>query len=219
MTPLIGSAALAFGGLAAMLGIAMALGFMVGGAALLVTGELRPTELSRVDRVVAVADLGLPLFEFRTVADRGMAGERLLPDPTLTPGAVVEVDLAEMCQIGYAASVRDVPRERRDEVFREYGVARRDRRDYELDHLLSLSLGGSNSAENLWAQSRVSEPWNAEVKDTLEDVLHREVCSGRVSREEAQEAIRTDWIAAYRKFVGPDPIRFVPRSSRRGDAR
>jgi hypothetical protein len=38
----------------------------------------------------------------------------------------------------------------------------------EMDHLIPLSLGGSNRQKNLWPQSEITEPWNAHVKDKLE---------------------------------------------------
>ena len=39
------------------------------------------------------------------------------------------------------------------------------------------------------------------MKDELEAVLARRVCSGRVSLAEAQRAIEAHWIAAYNCFV------------------
>lgn len=135
--------------------------------------------------------------------------EQLLPDPNLTPGAVVDVSLEELCVPGYAARVRRVDIAARKQAFRMYGLSNVDRRDYELDHLIPLSLAGSNDIKNIWPESRITEPWNAEVKDTLEDVLHREVCAGRVRLGNAQWAIRTHWIQAYRIYVGSEPERFV----------
>jgi hypothetical protein len=42
---------------------------------------------------------------------------------------------------------------------------------------------------------------NAHDKDRLENALHRAVCSGSITLADAQTAIRTDWIAAYKRFV------------------
>ena len=72
---------------------------------------------------------------------------------------------------------------------------------YEVDHLISLELGGSNDVGNLWPESYVSVPYNARDKDKLENTLHRLVCTGRMPLETAQELIRTDWIKAYRMYV------------------
>ncbi len=46
-----------------------------------------------------------------------------------------------------------------------------------------------------------ADGWNADVKDELEAILARQVCSGRVPLAEAQRAIAADWTAAYNRFV------------------
>jgi hypothetical protein len=42
--------------------------------------------------------------------------------------------------------------------------------------------------------------WNADLKDDLERTLNRRVCQGRMTLAEAQGAIRTNWIDAYRRY-------------------
>lgn len=123
------------------------------------------------------------------------------PDPRLTPGAVLPVTAEQVCQLGYAKSVRHVDGKTKARVYREYGIDR-NAGFYEIDHLISLSLGGSNDIRNLWPESYDTTPWNAEAKDTLEDRLHKLVCDGTISLAEAQHAIASDWIAAYKKYVG-----------------
>jgi hypothetical protein len=90
------------------------------------------------------------------------------------------------------------------QVYAEYGVARRATGEFEVDHLISLELGGSNSIRNLWPESYMTHPWNAHVKDAVENELHQQVCSGRISLHDAQRAIATDWIAAYRRLLHRD---------------
>jgi hypothetical protein len=51
------------------------------------------------------------------------------------------------------------------------------------------------------ATRATADGWNADLKDELEAVLSRQVCSGRVPLAEAQQAIATDWTAAYNRFV------------------
>jgi hypothetical protein len=48
-------------------------------------------------------------------------------------------------------------------------------------------------------------PWNAQVKDRLEDKLHELVCSGQLDLKTAQQAIASNWIEAYKKYVSPNP--------------
>jgi hypothetical protein len=106
---------------------------------------------------------------------------------------------------GYAKKVRNVPEEVRRQVCREYGITSHGRGDYEVDHLISLELGGSNSIKNLWLESYRTSPWNARIKDRLEDKLHSLVCSGKLDLKTAQQTIASNWIEAYEKYVSPNP--------------
>ena len=130
-----------------------------------------------------------------------------LPDPGLTPGAASAAGSDQICRPGYARSVRNVPWSVRRQVFRSYGLAGnhtgwcRGPGGCELDHLISLELGGSNAPDNLWPEP-YDGPWNAHIKDRLENRLHRLVCTGHLALSEAQRAIATDWIAAYRRIFG-----------------
>ena len=125
-----------------------------------------------------------------------------LPDQALTPGATVRVSLSALCAPGYAAGVRHVPASAKRAVYAEYGITSSRPGEYEVDHLISLELGGSNVIANLWPQSYVTKPWNAHVKDKLENRLHALVCSGALSLSAAQRAIAADWIAQYREIFG-----------------
>jgi hypothetical protein len=124
----------------------------------------------------------------------------ILPDPKLTPGDVLDVTKDDVCVPGYAGKVRNVPAEVKRQAYAAYGITRHAPGDFEVDHLISLELGGSNSIKNLWPQSYKTRPWNAHVKDKLENELHEEVCSGKISLTTAQHDIARNWIAAYKKY-------------------
>jgi hypothetical protein len=123
------------------------------------------------------------------------------PDSVMTPGAILDVGDTDICTPGYASRVRHVTAQTKREVYAEYGIAVHAPGAYEVDHLISLEIGGSNSIENLWPQSYLTEPWNARVKDALENRLHRMVCAHTIALKTAQDAIARDWIAAYQKYV------------------
>ncbi|HEU4587149.1 MAG TPA: hypothetical protein VFS11_00770 [Gemmatimonadales bacterium] len=125
-----------------------------------------------------------------------------LPDPKRTPGATLAVAAADICVPGYSRKVRNVPSSVKRDVYRSYGINAPPPRRYEVDHLISLELGGSNSERNLWPESYETQPWNAHRKDELENELHRRVCAGKLDLGTAQHEIATDWIAAYQKYLG-----------------
>jgi hypothetical protein len=129
----------------------------------------------------------------------------IVPDSKLTPGDSFPVTAQDLCVPGYTKKVRNVPAEMKREVYEEYSVISHGPGDYEVDHLIPLELGGSNSLKNLWPELHRTSPWNAQVKDRLEGKLHKLVCSGQLDLKTAQQAIAADWISAYKFYVSPNP--------------
>ncbi|WP_174721501.1 hypothetical protein [Capsulimonas corticalis] len=142
-----------------------------------------------------------------------------VPNPNLTPGAVLPVTKDDLCVPGYTKKVRNVPQSVKNQVYAEYGVTHHKAGDYEVDHLISLELGGSNSIKNLWPESYKSKPYNAHVKDKLENRLHALVCSGQLDLAAAQHAIATDWIGAYKKYMGASPSSAAPKAHAKNHSR
>lgn len=123
-----------------------------------------------------------------------------LPDPTLTPGATRSVTVHAVCTPGAAGKARKVSTSTKRAVYARYHVTPRSGA-FEVDHLISLELGGSNDIANLWPQPYFGR-LNAHDKDRLENQLHARVCRGEVALDEAQRAIAGDWIAALKKYGG-----------------
>jgi hypothetical protein len=147
----------------------------------------------------------LTLILLSSVSTLGQQPKPLLPDPKLTPGDVFDVTIQDICVPGYSKKVRAVPRALRKQAYAKYGITSANEGDYQMDHLVPLSLGGSNSIRNLWPQSYHTTPWNAHVKDVLEVRLHNLVCNGKVDLQTAQHEIATDWIKAYQEYIAETP--------------
>ncbi len=96
------------------------------------------------------------------------------------------------------------------QVFEAYGYSGNSdqrcvpsgKRRCEIDHLISRELGGADTVDNLWPQAYGTSPWNAVLKDKLENRLHKEMCAGRITLQEARELLRTDWREAYKQYYG-----------------
>ena len=130
----------------------------------------------------------------------------VLPDRRCSPGAydprVTQATIGStICVPGYSESVRNVPESAKRAVYAEYGIAHHAPYSYEVDHIVSLELGGSNDISNLYPESYTIAD-GARVKDRLENALHRAVCDGRVPLRTAQRAIASNWLAAYRRYLG-----------------
>lgn len=126
----------------------------------------------------------------------------LVPDASLTPGAVASVTAVQVCAADEPAEKRP-PQSLARAVFHEYGMDGARAQEYEVDHLITPALGGTDDIRNLWPESYSSE-WNAHVKDDLEDRLHELVCDGKIDLGTAQHDMASNWISAYKKYFHTD---------------
>lgn len=140
-------------------------------------------------------------------------GDVLLPNPALSPGAVRTTAVQEVCGVS-TKELRETTESMKRRAYAKYGVTphegvcmdvtRRTRRgtevteSCEVDHIISLELGGADTEENLFPQPY--DPPNgigAHSKDWVENYLHRQVCDHGYSLPQAQKEISTDWYKIY----------------------
>lgn len=126
-----------------------------------------------------------------------------LPDRACTPGArFTTVATAAVCTPGYSSRVRDVTYTEKSAVYAAYGMRHHfNGENGEVDHLVSLELGGSNDQANLWPESAAGT-YGAHEKDRLENELHHEVCDGALSLSRAERLVAGDWVMVYRSRFG-----------------
>src|SRR3954471_8285263 len=120
----------------------------------------------------------------------------VLPDRHCSPGAVSSgLTKAVICSAGFhTAAIRNVPDAEKHQVEIEYGLAPRGYGStLEIDHIVSLELGGSNDIANLYPERAPG----FHAKDKLENRLHDLVCSGQMTLRSAQQQIAADWKSLY----------------------
>ena len=123
-----------------------------------------------------------------------------LPNQTLTPGEYASSSLSEICASGYPERARNVSETTKRRVYAMYGVRTAEcRGGCKIDHLLPLSIGGSNEIANLWPHE-YDQFWSVYKKTRLEVRLRREVCAQRMPLDEARTCIASDWTACYNRF-------------------
>ena len=135
------------------------------------------------------------------LASPAFADSTIVPDPTLTPGAVRTADVGEICSTG-TKQLRHWDRVRDNRIMAEYGLPGGPHPDWAIDHLIPLGIGGADAEADLWPEPRRSvEPsWNAEAKDRLEWKLRDLICAGQLDVVTAQRLMAEDWVEAYGRF-------------------
>jgi hypothetical protein len=130
------------------------------------------------------------------------------PDRACSPGAYYdELTKAVICSSSFhTSSIRNVPESLKHAVESEYGLAPgRYGRTLEIDHIVSLELGGSNDIANLYPEEADARP-GYRVKDGLENRLHALVCTGAMTLRAAQRGIASNWQALYTRVYGATPV-------------
>jgi hypothetical protein len=74
----------------------------------------------------------------------------------------------------------------------------------EIDHIVSLELGGSNEPANLFPERADARP-GYRAKDKLENRLHDLVCAGDIKLRDARRQIAGDWQKLYKRVFGKAP--------------
>jgi hypothetical protein len=130
------------------------------------------------------------------------------PDRRCSPGAYYsKLTRAVICSASFRTdTIRDVSQNEKFALEREYGMkASYYGRTMEIDHIVSLELGGSNNIANLFPEFANARPAGYHVKDALENRLHDRVCSGQMSLPKAQQQIAANWQKLYKQVFGQSP--------------
>lgn len=125
---------------------------------------------------------------------------QILPDSACTPGMVLTINTTVVCKVGYTKTIRDVSETTKKKVFAEYGIPYSQHSNYEVDHLISLELGGGNDISNLWPENSKIQSGSL-TKDGFENYLHSQVCGGKMTIQEAQKEISGNWLKYYQAEV------------------
>jgi len=94
---------------------------------------------------------------------------------------------AQICATKWSLDVRHVTVAQKRHVFALAGVRWSDRSGYIVDHRVPRELGGTDTLANLWLQTKPE----AHKKDVIENRLHRAVCLGTITLNDAQQDMRT----------------------------
>jgi hypothetical protein len=183
-------------------------------------GKATPTPVSTVQRVVVpTVETVTPVAPETVVVLTGgpCHGANGLPDRRCTPGAaderVTQANIQQtICKSGYTKTVRppvSYTDPLKHKLMARYGYSDSEK-NYELDHLIPLEVGGHPSSElNLFPEPYSPKP-GAREKDQVENYLHEQVCSGQMTLKAAQDGIRTNWLQYFPVRQGAADLSAIP---------
>jgi hypothetical protein len=115
-----------------------------------------------------------------------------VPDQEMTPGAICTPKDSDYDRLRYKSKIaycdRNVSEATKQQVYENYGISERCQREYTIDHLIPLSIGGSNRIENLW-------PEHKSIKLSrlhFEEEIMNAVQYGQLTQAQAIEQVRQE---------------------------
>lgn len=186
-----------------------------------VTATMAPTTHTPVQTGVGYNTSGLlgPIPAPNSCHFTRLADGEVGPDPHCTPGAIDTQHVTQanitstICRPGgYTTSVRapeSMTEAYKRQVMAAYGVPWSQAHNYELDHLIELSTGGSNSTLNLWpepdndADHYKHSGFVHNDKDKVEEAARTAVCNGSQPLATIQNAFASNWTSLIRLLGMP----------------
>lgn len=123
----------------------------------------------------------------------------LTPNPQVTPGDICNRSNPDYKQDRYDEKIpycqRNVASSTKKSIYRVYGIPDHCTGRFTIDHLIPLSIGGSNSVRNLWPEHKFVKA----TRQALEEQLYKKIAGGRITQKAAIDQILNE------KFNPPRP--------------
>jgi hypothetical protein len=112
-----------------------------------------------------------------------------IPNKEISPGHLCSLENKDFKELRYQEKIpycsRNVSSSLKERIYYIYKIPKEERKNYTIDHIIPLSLGGSNDFKNLW-------PEHHEVKNkrkNLEINLYIKIRDGKINHKNSLDTI------------------------------
>lgn len=111
------------------------------------------------------------------------------PDVNKSPGDLCTVSDKDFKEYRYPEHIvyceRNVTSQRKQKIYDSYNIPKNERKEYTIDHIIPLSIGGSNSDLNLWPEHKAVKA----TRPHLEDEVYNDLRTARKTQQEVIDLI------------------------------
>lgn len=129
------------------------------------------------------------IFLFLLIATNEAYPYPMTPDISMTTGALCSVIDNDFDEYRYEEKIpycfRNVSSRLKKYIYEQYEIPLEERNQYTIDHLIPLSIGGSNNIKNLWPEHKAVKA----MRSNLEEHLYFKVKEGKMLQKEAIEIL------------------------------
>lgn len=118
------------------------------------------------------------------------------PDQTMTVGALCSTSDKDFAEFRYPEAIpycnRDVTTQTKQLIYNAYHIPVDERKQYTIDHLIPLSIGGNNDMKNLWPEhiSLRDSRLDPSGQMKLEQYVYEQVRAGKMKQADAIAMIK-----------------------------
>jgi len=112
-----------------------------------------------------------------------------VPDPQNTPGSLCTVQDKDFKEFRYEEQIayckRNVSRGFKKYIYALYRIPKKCRKQYTIDHLLPLAIGGNNNLQNLWPEHKAIKS----LRQNLEFNIYMKLKKTLINQQEAIDIV------------------------------
>lgn len=109
----------------------------------------------------------------------------LIPNEKISPGHICTINDADFQEHRYPQNIvyckRNLSFNKKTDIYNKYAIDLSERDQYTIDHIVPLSIGGSNSELNLWPEHKEVKKTRPRLETCLFNLLKKDLIKQKIA--------------------------------------